>query len=922
MSRLSRLIAGMTALAVVAGSAWAQEVAPPVITPASGDYYDGDPISITGEGSIYYTIDDTAPTVEAGTPYDAPFTLAADATVRAIAVVDGVPSAEATPSVLTWHDAKVQAPSMTTDPAEGPFYGTASVSIQGVEGATLSYKLNDDIDWTPYTEAIVLPVGTTKVTAKASLEGKSDNTDDRTFEVLPARVVKPDIAPDQAALYPEGTVDVVIACATDTNTVIKYTTNGSPVTAESTIYSNSFALAIPATVKAVAYSTVGLSDSEQAEAVYFAQQVAKPVIVPEQDILDPMIASVRVMVTCADTNAKIMVATGKGEFVEYDGTPLVVAIPGSVLAKATEDGKRDSEIASMQYFNAQAAAPEIAPVSGFQTGPIEVSISHSNAVVRFTTDGSPVTVESDIYTGAFTAEVFMVVRAKAFIADQKDSEEDSAQYWFGTAMSVDEPVTNAAAGEGQMQEFSVVVPEGDANAAFTKATFAISGGNGDCDMLVKKGARATVQDNDNGYTASIPGNEESFTTADGEDASGVWYVTLIGVGSNGFDGVSFTVTPQDVFPPVATPVITPNAGTLYGADAVTVHVTCETEGAEITCQIDEGEWLPYDDAVGIPVTGAVVIKAKAAKWGVESEIAIATFVHRDVTALETGVSLTDLVDQTEGMMFYTVSVPKYASSLEVKTVGGEGDCDLFVKFNARPAADGYDYSSVTEGTVETVTIENPAEGEWQALVLAGTNGYTGVELVATVGEIVPPVVATPVLTAGGSKPGPVMVEITCDTDGAEIRYTLDGSEPTAESTLYAGPMMVGATTGTTVKAMAFFQDYTPSAVASETYVVARQSTPGLDQKVRCKAGQTLYFSVMPPEGTSKLKISLTGGTGNGNLWVKRGGMPTTSDFEKRSRLPGNNERIKIKNVVAGEVYYIMLKGKPVCKDARLSVEID
>jgi hypothetical protein len=54
------------------------------------------------------------------------------------------------------------------------------------------------------------------------------------------------------------------------------------------------------------------------------------------------------------------------------------------------------------------------------------------------------------------------------------------------------------------------------------------------------------------------------------------------------------------------------------------------------------------------------------------------------------------------------------------------------------------------------------------------------------------VCATPTITlAGGSTPaGLQTVTIACDTPGAEIRYTLDGSRPDNKSPLYAGPITI------------------------------------------------------------------------------------------------------------------------------------
>jgi protein translocase SecG subunit len=56
---------------------------------------------------------------------------------------------------------------------------------------------------------------------------------------------------------------------------------------------------------------------------------------------------------------------------------------------------------------------------------------------------------------------------------------------------------------------------------------------------------------------------------------------------------------------------------------------------------------------------------------------------------------------------------------------------------------------------------------------------------------------------------PTDVIITSETDGAIVRYTTDGSEPTAESTVYTGPIRVKP--GMAIKARAFSPDPTVNA---------------------------------------------------------------------------------------------------------------
>ncbi|MDP6633772.1 MAG: SUMF1/EgtB/PvdO family nonheme iron enzyme [Phycisphaerae bacterium] len=68
---------------------------------------------------------------------------------------------------------------------------------------------------------------------------------------------------------------------------------------------------------------------------------------------------------------------------------------------------------------------------------------------------------------------------------------------------------------------------------------------------------------------------------------------------------------------------------------------------------------------------------------------------------------------------------------------------------------------------------------------------------------------------GGALSGPAEVTISCNTPGARIHYTTDGSIPTTESPLYSGAITV--TPGKTLKARAFRDGWDRSAVVEAEY---------------------------------------------------------------------------------------------------------
>ena len=93
------------------------------------------------------------------------------------------------------------------------------------------------------------------------------------------------------------------------------------------------------------------------------------------------------------------------------------------------------------------------------------------------------------------------------------------------------------------------------------------------------------------------------------------------------------------------------------------------------------------------------------------------------------------------------------------------------------------------------------------------------------------------------------VAISCATLGATIRYTLDGTAPTASSTQYTNPIPLSATT--TVKARAYAEGMNPSAVAAATYTYVDPVQPRYDIAIAACENGTLETSVTNdiPAGT-------------------------------------------------------------------------
>jgi vibriolysin len=72
-------------------------------------------------------------------------------------------------------------------------------------------------------------------------------------------------------------------------------------------------------------------------------------------------------------------------------------------------------------------------------------------------------------------------------------------------------------------------------------------------------------------------------------------------------------------------------------------------------------------------------------------------------------------------------------------------------------------------------------------------------------------------------------------------------------------------------------------------------------------GSWTNYKITVPTGQTQLKITMSGGTGDADLYVKRGAQPTSTSYDYRPYLTGNNETVTVTNPVAGD-WYISLNG--------------
>ena len=197
----------------------------------------------------------------------------------------------------------------------------------------------------------------------------------------------------------------------------------------------------------------------------------------------------------------------------------------------------------------------------------------------------------------------------------------------------------------------------------------------------------------------------------------------------------------------------------------------------------------------------------------------ASLVDMDSNALSPAVSVSAA---------FTVVAPEQ-SAPTITAAGSEAEGDNTFYFNAEVTITADEDASIyyttdgTEPTDASTLYTAPFNVTTTSTIKAiAVKPYYQNSNVSTLEvTITAPTVATPVFTpASGAYADSVAFSIACATEGAEIRYTLDGSNPTENSTLYTAPVTL--TTTTTVIAKAFKTDWFASETATAVYTVSSE----------------------------------------------------------------------------------------------------
>jgi hypothetical protein len=174
-------------------------------------------------------------------------------------------------------------------------------------------------------------------------------------------------------------------------------------------------------------------------------------------------------------------------------------------------------------------------------------------------------------------------------------------------------------------------------------------------------------------------------------------------------------------------------------------------------------------------------------------------------------------------------------------------------------------TTLTGGAFATTLTFTPISVGTNSAALTATDSLknNGTAAISGVGTPAPPAGSPTFSVGAGTYTTVQAVTISDATTGAAIYYTTNGSTPTTSSTLYSGPITVGASE--TITAIATATGYAPSPVASVVYVI------------NLPPAATPTFSVAAGTYTTPQTVTISDATTGATIYyTTNGSAPTTS----------------------------------------------
>ncbi len=414
----------------------------------------------------------------------------------------------------------------------------------------------------------------------------------------------------------------------------------------------------------------------------------------------------------------------------------------------------------MSVIAARVATPTFSPGSGTYSSAQTVSIlcATASVTIRYTTDGTnPTSSYGTIYTGPITVDVSRTLKALAYRATYSNSYVGTASYVINLPPAGSPVFSPGPGGYASPQNVQITSSTSGASIRYTT-----------------DGSTPTTS---SGILYSDPVEIDQNATP-----KAIAYKS--GLTNSGVTSGLYTIQ-------VATPVMSPEPGTFTESQSVTL--SCTTSGAIIKYSLDGTQPSPaygtvYDGPLALNANST--LKAMAFKSGmIDSDVVSGTFSFSCAAPV---------FEPAAGFFSTATSV-----TLSTATSGAS------IRYTIDGAAPG-----ISSGTLYQEPIEIAQNTVIRAIA------YKSGLSVSTIseGNFIIQCAAPEFSPPAGTYANVQEIALTSSTPASSIRYTLDGTDPSASAgLLYNGSISVNATS--VLKAVTYKEGMGDSPILSAGYTL-------------------------------------------------------------------------------------------------------
>ena len=360
-------------------------------------------------------------------------------------VVITVTAAKSSAYVLKYkvtYEASTKCATPTFSVAGGTYTMSKSVTLNcGTAGATIRYT-TDGTDptgsSTAYSSAITVDASKT-IKAKAFKDGLDAS------DVASATYTIKCATPTFSVAGGTKNNDVDVTLSTTFGTSIYYTTDGTTPTTSSTLYSSAITVNATQTIKAIAVKS-GCSDSDVASATY-TMVCSNPTITLAGGTYNNDQSTTISTTTAGATIRYTLDGTTPTESSAVYSSAIAITSSKTLKAKVFKSGYTASSMVSAAY-TLKCAQPSLSAETNTSIGSQDITITcgTTDAVIRYTLDGSDPTESSTIYTSAITFSTTKTLKARAFKSGYTKSDQKSGTYTIKCAVPTASPAAGTYSG--------------------------------------------------------------------------------------------------------------------------------------------------------------------------------------------------------------------------------------------------------------------------------------------------------------------------------------------------------------------------------------------------------------------------------------------------------------------------------------------